>query len=87
MQDPGRVRRCQPVAHAHQQVDDLPPRPRLRPGPILERAAVDELGDQILPAVDLAGIVHRENVRMVERGRHLRFLLKAAARRFVSKVW
>ena len=34
--------------------------------PVAERAAVDELGDEILAIVDLAGIVDREDVRMIQ---------------------
>ena len=50
---------------------------RLRPG--FEGTPVDEFGHQILPAFKLAHIVDREDVRVIQRRRHLRFLLKAAA--------
>jgi hypothetical protein len=41
--------------------------------------SVDEFGHQILPAFKLAHVVDREDVRVIQRRRHLRFLLKVAA--------
>jgi hypothetical protein len=61
------VSRGQSIGHAHQQLDDLPPAPRLRSRPIPQRAAVYELSDQVLAPVQLPGIVDGENVRMIER--------------------
>ena len=43
----------QAVGHACQELDNLSPRALGGPSPVLERAAVDELGDQILTAIDL----------------------------------
>ena len=45
--------------------------------PRLERAAVDEFRDEIRPAVDIPDVVHREQVRMIERGEHAGFALEA----------
>ena len=47
--------------------------------PLVERAAVDELGHEVLLTVVLADVVHRDDVRMIERRRHLSFALKAPA--------
>ena len=80
MDDAGGVCGGQAVGDADEQLDDLPPRALVGPRPVSERAAVDELRDQILPAVELPDVVDREDVRMVQRGRRLRFALEAAAR-------
>ena len=80
VQNAGLVRRGESVGDAGQQLDDLAPAARRSSCPIPERAAVDELGDQILTALELARIVHGENVRMIERRSRLRFALEAAAR-------
>ena len=48
--------------------------------PVAERATVDELGDEILAIVELACIVDRQNMRMIQGGRDLGFALEAAAR-------
>ena len=85
MQNAGLVRRGEAVGDAGQQLDRLAPAVcALRPVP--ERAAVDELGDEILPALELAGVVHGQDVRMIERRRRLRFALEAAARGRVCDV-
>ena len=46
--------------------------------PVRERAAVDELGDEVLPAVELAGVVDRDDMRVVQGGGGLRFPLEPA---------
>src|SRR5215210_370879 len=46
---------------------------------VLERTAVDELRNQVLTAIDLAGVVDGHDVRVVQRGCGLRFALKTAA--------
>ena len=48
-----------------------------RQRPRLERAAVDELRDEIRAAIDIPDIVHGEDVRMIERGEHAGFALEA----------
>jgi hypothetical protein len=85
VQNAGIVRGGEPVGDANQQLDGLAPTSPRGVCPILERAAVDELCDQILTAVELARIVHRENVWVIQGGSHLRFALEAAARRRVGK--
>jgi hypothetical protein len=77
MQNAGCVRGSQSVGHANQQVDDLPPGTLLT-RPIAQRASIYELGDQVLAALELAGIVNGQYVRMVQRRRHLRFALESA---------
>ena len=77
VQNPCSVRCGETVGHTRQQVDNLSPRRRLPCGPLLQRAAVDEFGDKVLSAVELAGFVHRQNVRVVEGREHFRFALKA----------
>ena len=86
VQDFGFVRGGQAVGHAHEQLHDLAPRALIRCGPISQRPAIDELGDEILPTLELADFVHGEDVWMVEPRGHLRFLLEAAARRLVGEV-
>ena len=66
--------------------NNLLPRSRLGLGPLSERAAIDELGDQVLLAVKLADLVHRDNVRVVQRRGHLRFLLEAATRTAIEQT-
>src|SRR6059036_1901334 len=79
MQDSGCVRRGQAVGHSHQYLHDLPPGAFLGAGPIFERAAIDELGDQVLAALKITRVVNGEDVGMVERRSHLRFALEAPA--------
>ena len=76
----------QAIGDAGQQLHDLAPRALLALRPVLERAAVDELGDQILPAVRFASFEDREDVWMVERGGRLRFLLEPPARDHVGHL-
>ena len=86
MQDAGRVRGREAVGDARQQLDDLPPGARRRARPIAQRAAVDELRDDVLAPFVLADVVHREDVRMVQRGGHLRFALEAPPRLRVEQL-
>jgi hypothetical protein len=44
------------------------------------------VGHQILAPVELANVVHGENVRMIQGGRELRFTLKALPRRGAREV-
>ncbi len=81
MHDPGRVRGGDRVRDAEQQLDALPPRPLARcREPVVQRAAVDELAHEILRSVVLADVVHRHDMRMVQRRRRLGFLLEAPPR-------
>jgi hypothetical protein len=66
------------VGHTEQQPDHVMPGARFAPNPFLERAAVDEFSDQVLAAVELAGVVHGEDVRVIERRSRLRFALEPA---------
>jgi len=86
VQDAGLVRRRQSVGHAEQQFDPAAPVVGLVLEPIPQRAAVEPFGDQVLPPVELAGVVDRQDVRMIERGGELRFTLKPAARGFVGDL-
>ena len=86
VQDAGVVRRGEPIGDTGQQLDGLAPAALRSSRPIPERAAVDELGDQILPALELARVVHRDDVRVIERRGGLGFALEAAARGRVGEL-
>ena len=58
----------------------------VEPAPVAQRAAVHQLGDEVLTSLELVGVVHGEDVRMVQRRCELRFALEAAARRRVGDV-
>ncbi len=66
VRNPSRVR-GQPVGHTHHQRYDQPPSALFLSGPIFQRASIHELGDQVLPPFQLAGIIHCQNMGMVER--------------------
>ena len=85
MQNAGLMRCGEAVRDAGQQVDRLAPAMCAR-RPVPKRPAVDELGDKILTALDFIGVVHGEDVRMIEPGRRLRFALEAPARGRVCDV-
>ena len=61
---------------AREQLDNLTRLTPLPASPLAERAAIDELGDQILAALKITRVVNGEDVGMVERRSHLRFALK-----------
>ena len=84
VQDPGGVRRRQPVGDADQQVDDLPPRATSARDQSSSVPPSTNSVTRVLAALELAGLVHGENVRMVERRGGLRLLLETAARGFVG---
>ena len=86
MQHAGRVGRREAVGDAREELDDLPPSACAALRPVLERAAVDELRDDVLAAVVLADVVHREDVRMIQRRGHLRFALEAPPSRRVEHL-
>jgi hypothetical protein len=71
------------VGNAGEHLDGLAP-VVVRAHPVAERPPVDELGDEVLPAVDLTRVVHRQDVRMIQGRSGLGFPLKAAARRAVG---
>ena len=85
MQDSSGVRGGQPVGHSSEQLHDLPPARLLALRPVLQRAAIDELGDDILAPFELPDVMHRQNVRMVQRRGHLRLALEPPARRRVRQ--
>jgi hypothetical protein len=64
----------------------LPPAALLGLRPILQGATVDKLRNQVLPTLELTRIVHREDVRMIQRRCHLRLPLKAAPRDRVDQI-
>ena len=80
MQHAGRVRGGERVGDAGQELDALAPTAFRRARPVLERAAVDELAHDVLAAAVLADVVHRDDVRVLERRRRRGFLPKAALR-------
>src|ERR1700693_5970293 len=86
MQNARAVRRAQSTRHPHQQFDYMPPARLLTLSPILQRAAIDVFRNQILASLELPDVVHRQNVRMVERGDHLRLALEKPARIGVGYV-
>ena len=71
--------RGQRVGDIYQQLDGLAPLALRSSRPLSQRAAIDELGDQILAALELARIVHGDDVRVIERRSRLGFTLEAAA--------
>jgi hypothetical protein len=79
MEDAGFVRACQPVGYAGQKFYDLTPASLLGASPVSERATINQLGNQILAAIKLSGIVDGKNVGMVQRGCHLGLALEATA--------
>jgi hypothetical protein len=86
VQNTGRVGGGQPVGGACEQFHNLSPRAVFGLGPIPERAAVYELGDDVMTTFELADVMNGEYVRMIERRGHLRLALKAPARGGVSQV-
>ena len=50
-------------------------------GPVLQRSAVDEFGDQILAAFKFSDIVNGQDMRMIERRGELRLPLETPSRR------
>ncbi len=79
------------VGDARQYFHDLSPRAVWHRSavvrhPVGECAAVGELRDDVFAPVVLPDFVHRENVRMVERARRLRFALKTSARGCIDEV-
>jgi len=71
------MRHGQAVSDADEQIDALPPRALLSSRPRLERAAVDKFGDEVRPPIQIAYIVHGEDVGMIERGEHVGLALQA----------
>ena len=71
MQNAGGMSRGKAIGNANQQLHDLPPGSFLGRRPVLERAALKILGDQVLPIFPLSRVMNRENVRVVERRRGL----------------
>src|SRR5262249_44338187 len=69
------------IRNTREQVDNFPYVTPLLRSPVRERAAVNKLGDQILPTVELADIINGQNVRMVQSRRHLGFSLNLPAPR------
>ena len=76
----------QTVGHSHQHLHDLPPGAFFRAGPILQRAAINELSDQILAAIKIASVMNGENMRMIERRHRLRLALEAALSGRVGQI-
>ncbi len=86
MQNARIVRGGESVGHAHQQFDNLPPIAPLGFHPIAERSSIHKFGNQILAGVYLSGIVNSEDVRVIERGCHLRLALKPASSCCIGQV-
>ncbi len=76
----GVVCRGERIRDADDHRQHLTPRALALDGPVSKRAAIDQLSHQILAPIDLAGFVHCQDVRVIECGRHLRFLLEAPPR-------
>ena len=86
VQNTGLMGGGQTIGDAGQQLGDILPIARLPLNPVLERAAVDEFGHQILPAVEFTYVIDGEDVRMIERRRHLRLALKSPASCRIGEV-
>src|SRR5688500_11196609 len=83
MQYSGCVSCRQAVCDPYKQLDNVFPFPSCSHCPFFDRAAIDELGYQIRPSVELADTMNRENVRVVERGCHFGLALESPSRRAV----
>ena len=66
MEDAGRVRGCESVSDACQEIRDLPPCRTRRRRPVLERPAIDHFGDEVRMAIRLASLVHGDDVGMIQ---------------------
>ena len=53
------------VGDSHQQLHDLPPGAFFGAGPILQCAAVHELGHKILLALEVPGVIDGQDVRVI----------------------
>jgi hypothetical protein len=62
--DARRVRRRQPAAGGDEDVQYVPPRPRLRPQPLVNRASVDQLHRDEDTIDERARVVHGHDVRV-----------------------
>jgi hypothetical protein len=68
--------RSKAISHTRQQLDDLAPGALFLADPVFERSALDEFGDEVLTFSELSHIMNGQDVRMIERGRHLRLALE-----------
>ena len=85
VEDTGGVSDGEPVGDTREELDDLPPRATLASDPPLERAAVDVLRDQVLPACHFARVVYGQDMGMIQRRGHLRLALKSPASRSIRE--
>src|SRR5258708_2018569 len=83
MENSGRMGGCESIGDTGEDLDRLAP-VACGQHPVSERSAVDEFSDEILPTVDLACVVDRQDVRVVQRGCGLRLALKALPRRCIG---
>jgi len=86
MQDPGVVRCRQTVGYSRQQLHHLAPTPRLCAQPVSQRAAIDVFRYHVLASFEFAGIVDRNNVRVIQGGRQSSLNLEAASRGQVCQI-
>ena len=86
MQDAGFVRGGETIRDSDERLDNLVPVAPALLAPVAQRAAVHQLGHEVLPSLELVRIVHGEDVRMIERRGEPRFALEAPARRRVREI-
>ena len=86
MQDFRFVRRRQTVRDAGQEFHNFAPGAGLGPAPGAQRASINVFGNQILASLELAGVIDRNDMRMVQRRCGLRFPLKTAAGRGIGQL-
>src|SRR5262245_11185564 len=79
MQDTRGMRGRQAIGHAHEEVQYPPPTRFFSRSLISQSAAIDELANRILPATPFTGVMHGQNMRMVERRNDLRLTVEAPA--------
>ena len=79
MHDPGRMRRCQCVRHLPSQFDHAALRQRATLDPLAQGFAFDELDDDVDEPILRARIVHREDVRVIQRAGGSGLLFEALA--------
>src|SRR3954451_13793374 len=89
MKNPDCVRCRKAVRHAYQQLNRFPPRPPLT-RPIAHGSTRNQLRHDVRASVTIADIVNNQDMRVVQRRRHLRFAAKptySRAKELEQEFW
>jgi hypothetical protein len=86
MQNARFVRCAKSICSANEQFGNLLPVAWFAPRPIVEGSTVYEFHNEIWNVFEFASIVHRENVRMVQRRRELHFALEPFAQTRIAET-